>query len=196
MGVNEMATNEMDGTAEMPMTDEELPGAVAGEEQAAGTAVATVSRAEFEQVKRERDQVLDRIARLQAEFDNARKREAKERLELRDFAVGQAAEGLLPVLDNFQLAMKANGTPEQFKSGVDLIAKQLDDAVRGLGLIVVPTVGQQFDPRVHEALGKTETLEHPDESVIAEIRRGYKIKDRLLRPALVQVAHNPSQHEA
>jgi molecular chaperone GrpE len=191
-----MGMNEMDGAAEMPMTDEELPGAVAGEEQAGEAGVATVSLAEYEQVKRERDQVLDRIARLQAEFDNARKREAKERLELRDFAVGQAAEGLLPVLDNFQLAMKAKGTPEQFKTGVDLIAKQLDEAVRGLGLTVVPTVGQQFDPRVHEALGKTETLEHPDESVIAEIRRGYKIKDRLLRPALVQVAHNPSQHEA
>ncbi len=196
MGMNGMSTNDMNEAAEMPMTDEELPGAVAGEDVAVDTAAATVSLAEYEQVKRERDQVLDRIARLQAEFDNARKREAKERLELRDFAVGQAAEGLLPVLDNFQLAMKANGTPEQFKAGVDLIAKQLDEAVRGLGLSVVPTIGQQFDPRVHEALGKTETLEHPDESVIAEIRRGYKIKDRLLRPALVQVAHNPSQHEA
>ena len=180
----------------MPMTDEELPGAVASEEGVPETVAATVPLVEFEQVKRERDQVLDRIARLQAEFDNARKREAKERLELRDFAVGQAAEGLLPVLDNFALAMKASGTPEQFKAGVDLIAKQLDEAVRGLGLVVVPTVGQQFDPRVHEALGKTETLEYPDESVIAEIRRGYKIKERLLRPALVQVAHNPTQREA
>lgn len=189
--------NGMNEASEMPMTDEELAGAVASEEQAPETAaVATVSQAEYDQVKRERDQVLDRIARLQAEFDNARKREAKERLELRDYAVGQAAESLLPVLDNFGLAMKANGTPEQFRAGIELIAKQLDDAVRGLGLTVVPTVGELFDPRVHEALGKTETLEHPDESVLAEIRRGYKIKDRLLRPALVQVAHNPSQREA
>lgn len=189
--------NGMNEAVDTPMTDEELPGAVAGEEQATeAAAVATVSQADYDQVKRERDQVLDRIARLQAEFDNARKREAKERLELRDFSVGQAAEGLLPVLDNFALAMGAKSTPEQFRSGIELIAKQLDESVKSLGLTIVPTVGLPFDPRVHEALGKTETLEHPDESVIAEIRRGYKIKDRLLRPALVQVAHNPSQREA
>lgn len=189
--------NGMNDAVDVPMTDEELPGAVANEEQAPEAAtVATVSQVEYDQVKRERDQVLDRIARLQAEFDNARKREAKERLELRDFAVGQAAEGLLPVLDNFGLAMSAKSTPEQFRSGIELIAKQLDESVKNLGLTIVPTVGHPFDPRVHEALGKTETLEHPDESVLAEIRRGYKIKDRLLRPALVQVAHNPSQHEA
>ncbi len=192
-----MGMNGMDEAAEMPMTDEELPGAVQGEEQASeAAAVATVSQAEYEQVKRERDQVMDRIARLQAEFDNARKREAKERVEFREYAMGQAAEGFLPVLDNFGLALQANGTPEQFRAGVELIAKQLDEAVRGLGLTVVPTVGQPFDPRVHEALGKTETLEFPDESVISEVRRGYKIKERLLRPALVQVAHNPTQHEA
>ena len=186
----------MNEAAAMPLPDEELPGAIAGEEQVPEAKAATVSQAEYDQVKRERDQLLDRIARLQAEFDNARKREAKERLELRDYAVGQAAEGLLPVLDNFSLALKANGTPEQFRAGIELISKQLDDAIRGLGLTVVPTVGQPFDPRVHEALGKTETMEHPDESVIAEIRRGYKIKERLLRPALVQVAHNPLQREA
>ena len=96
--------------------------------------------------------VLDRIARVQAEFENARRREAKERTEFRDYALGQAAEGLLPVLDNFDLALKSNGTPEQFRSGVELIAKQLDEAVRGLGLTHVETVGTQFDPHVHEAL--------------------------------------------
>ena len=188
--------NGINDAAEMPMTDEELPGAVAAEEQIPDATAAGVSQAEYDATKRERDQALDRIARLQAEFDNARKREAKERTEFRDYAMGQAAEGLLPVLDNFALAMKAGGTPEQFRAGVELIAKQLDEAVRGLGLTVVPTVGHPFDPRVHEALGKTETAEHPDESVLAEIRRGYKIKERLLRPALVQVAYNPSQHEA
>ena len=88
MGMNGMGTNDMDGAAEMPMTDEELPGAIAGEEAAGEPAAATVSLAEYEQVKRERDQVLDRIARLQAEFDNARKREAKERLELAGFCRG------------------------------------------------------------------------------------------------------------
>lgn len=177
--------------------DEELQGAVEGEAMDAGAAgIASVSEAEYEQVKRERDQLMDRIARLQAEFENARRREAKERMEFRDYALGQAAEGLLPVLDNFDLALKSTGTPEQFRSGVDLIAKQLDEAVRGLGLTHVETVGAQFDPHVHEALGQVETAEFPDGAVVQEIRRGYKVKDRLLRPALVHVARNSQQHEA
>ena len=177
--------------------DEELQGAVEGEAMNAGMPEAsTVSEAEYEQVKRERDQALDRIARLQAEFENARKRESKERMEFRDYALGQAAEGLLPVLDNFELALKSNGTPEQFRAGVDLIAKQLDEAVRGLGLTHVETVGAQFDPHVHEALGQVDTVEFPDGAVVQEIRRGYKVKDRLLRPALVQVARNSQQREA
>lgn len=177
--------------------DEELQGAVEGEAMESNAAEpGTVTETEYEQVKRERDQVLDRIARLQAEFDNARKREAKERMEFRDYALGQAAEGLLPVLDNFDLALKSNGSPEQFRAGIELIAKQLDEAVRGLGLTHVETVGAQFDPHVHEALGQVETAEHPDGSVVQEVRRGYKIKERLLRPALVQVARNAQQREA
>ena len=100
------------------------------------------------------------------------------------------------MLDNFDLAIKSNGSPEQFRAGVVLIAKQLDEAVRGLGLTHVETVGAQFDPHVHEALGQVETAEFPDGAVMQEIRRGYKVKDRLLRPALVQVARNPQQREA
>ncbi len=177
--------------------DEELQGAVEGEAMEVSAAEAgTVSEAEYEQVKRERDQALDRMARVQAEFDNARKREAKERLEFRDYALGKAAEGLLPVLDNFDLALKSTGTAEQFRTGIELIAKQLDEAVRGLGLTHVETVGSQFDPHVHEALGQVETAEFPDGAVTLEVRRGYKIKDRLLRPALVQVARNTTQREA
>ncbi len=178
-------------------TDEELQGAVEGEAIDTGTAdTPGVSEAEYEQVKRERDQLLDRIARLQAEFENARRREAKDRTEFRDYALGQAAEGLLPVLDNFDLAVKSNGSPEQFRAGVELIAKQLDEAVRSLGLTHIETVGAQFDPHVHEALGQVETAEFPDGVVMQEIRRGYKVKERLLRPALVQIARNPQQREA
>ncbi len=197
MGMNGIGVNGIDEAMEMPATDGELPGAAEMEEQeTASTEATAISQNEYDQVRRERDQLLDRMARMQAEFDNARKREAKERVDFREYAMGSAAEGLLPVLDNFALAMKANGTPEQFRAGVELIAKQLDDAVRALGVIAVEAVGAQFDPHVHEALGQVETAEHPDGAVLQEIRRGYKIKDRLLRPALVQVAHNPAQHEA
>jgi molecular chaperone GrpE len=148
---------------------------------------------ELEQLKGERNQLLDRLARLQAEFDNARKREAKERADTRDYAVSNTVEPFLSVMDNFQLALKANGTAEQLRAGVELILKQMEDALKGLNVAPVEAVGAQFDPRVHEALGSIETKEFPDHQVLEEIRRGYRIRDKLLRPALVRIAVNPGQ---
>src|SRR5712675_1190645 len=113
--------------------------------------------AEWEQVKSERNQLLDRLARLQAEFDNARKREAKERADSRDYAVSNAVEPFLSVMDNFPLALKADGTKEQLRAGVELILKQMEDALKGLNVQPVESVGGQFDPRIHEALGSIET---------------------------------------
>lgn len=151
------------------------------------------AQAEMEQLKGERDQLLDRLARLQAEFDNARKREIKERADSRDYTTSNTVEPFLGVMDNFQLALKSDGTVEQLRSGVELILKQMEDALRGLQVVPVESVGAQFDPRVHEALGSIETKEFPDHQVIDEIRRGYKIRDKLLRPALVKIAVNPAQ---
>jgi len=148
---------------------------------------------ELDQVKAERDQLLDRLARLQAEFDNARKREAKERQDSRDYTVSNTVEPFLGVMDNFQLALKAEGSVEQLRSGVGLILKQMEEALRGLNVVPVETVGTQFDPRIHEALGSIETKEFPDHQVLEEIRRGYRIRDKLLRPALVRISSNPSQ---
>lgn len=150
-------------------------------------------RAELEQARGERSQLLDRLARLQAEFDNARKREAKERADTRDYAVQGAIEPFLGVMDNFQLALKADGTAEQLRAGVELILKQMEEALRGLNVQPVESVGVPFDPRVHEALGSVETAEYPDHSVLEEIRRGYKLREKLLRPALVRIAVNPAQ---
>jgi molecular chaperone GrpE len=99
----------------------------------------------------------------------------------------------LPVVDNFELALKSNGTAEQLRSGVELIVKQMDEVLRGLQVNPIPTVGEQFDPRVHEALGSVERDDLPDQHVAEEIRRGYKLRERMLRPALVRVAHNPKQ---
>jgi molecular chaperone GrpE len=154
---------------------------------------AGAAQAELEQVKGERDQLLDRLARLQAEFDNARKREVKERADTRDYAISNTVEPFLSVMDNFQLALRADGTKEQLRAGVELILKQMEDALKGLNVQPVETVGTQFDPRIHEALGSIETKEFPDHQVLEEIRRGYKIRDKLLRPALVKIAVNPGQ---
>jgi molecular chaperone GrpE len=154
-----------------------------------------VPQEEYERVKAERDQLFDRMARLQAEFDNARKREARERLEFRDYATGNTVEQFLPVLDNFQLALKAGGTAEQLRAGVELIVKQMDEVLRSLNVQTVETVGAQFDPHVHESIDSVERLDLPDQQVLEEVRRGYRVKDRLLRPALVRVVSNPNQKE-
>ena len=150
-------------------------------------------RNERDQLALQLTQAQDRLARLQAEFDNTRKREAKERQDVRDYAIQTAVEPFLGVLDNFSLALKSNGDIAQLRTGVELIVKQMDDALRGLNVQPVESVGSQFDPRIHEALGSIETLEHPDHQVLEEIRRGYKLRDKLLRPALVRIASNSAQ---
>lgn len=184
-----------EGTMQDEMTDQgfdgQEPEMVAGSPEVEQQAAP--SESELEQVKIERDQLRDRLARLQAEFDNARKREAKERQDARDYAIQGAVEPFLGVMDNFNLALKAKGTAEQLKSGVEMIVKQMDDALRGLNVQPVETVGAQFDPRVHEALGSIETKEFPDHQVMEEIRRGYKLREKLLRPALVRIASNADQ---
>ncbi len=153
-------------------------------------AVEAAESAELTQLRGERDQLIDRLARLQAEFDNARKREARERADAREYTVGSTVEPFLGVMDNFQLALKAEGSLEQLKGGVQLILKQMEEALRGLNVTAVEAVGTQFDPRVHEALGSVETVEFPDHQVVEEIRKGYKIREKLLRPAMVKIAVN------
>jgi molecular chaperone GrpE len=165
-------------------------------QQTAVAATSGVSVEEFERLKTERDQLFDRMARMQAEFDNARKREARERVDFREFAVAGAVEQFLPVIDNFQLALKAGGTAEQLRAGVELIVKQTEDVLRSLNVQTVETVGAHFDPHVHESIDSVERVDLPDQQVLEEVRRGYKIKDRLLRPALVRVVHNSQSGSA
>jgi molecular chaperone GrpE len=150
----------------------------------------------LERSKTERDQLLDRLARLQAEFDNARKRETRERADFRDFAIAGAIEQFLPVLDNFNLALGSGSTAEQLRTGVELIVKQMEEVLRSLNVLPVETVGTQFDPRTQEALESVERHDVPDHQVVEEVRRGYRIKERLLRPALVRIASNPLQKES
>ncbi len=153
-------------------------------------------QSEVDRLKAERDQLVDRLARLQAEFENARKRETRERTDFRDFAVSGAVEQFLPVLDNFQLALGSSGSVEQLRAGIDLILKQMEDVLRSLNVVPVETVGARFDPRVHEALESVDRTDLPDHQVLEEVRRGYRIRDRLLRPALVRIVNNSQQKEA
>ena len=138
-------------------------------------------------------QLLERLARLQAEFENARKRAEKEKADFKDFAIGSVVEQFLPVLDNFELALKSTGSLEQLRSGVELIVKQMEEILRGLQVQPVATVGEEFDPRHHEAMGSVEREDLPDQHVAEEVRRGYRLREKLLRPALVRVVSNPKQ---
>jgi molecular chaperone GrpE len=167
-------------------------GGEAGAESAAAE-LPTVPRAEYEQLKTERDQLVDRVARLQAEFENARKRAEREKAEYRDYAAASIVEQFLPVLDNFELALKATGSTEQLRSGVELIVKQMEEVLRQMNVTAIPAVGEQFNPHHHEALGSVEREDLPDQHVAEEIRRGYKIREKLLRPAMVRVVSNPKQ---
>jgi molecular chaperone GrpE len=153
-------------------------------------------QSEVDRFKNERDQLVERLARLQAEFENARKREARERTDFREFAVSGAVEQFLPVLDNFQLALGSAGSVEQLRAGIELIVKQMEEVLRSLNVVPVETVGTKFDPRVHEALESVDRSDLPDHQVLEEVRRGYRIRDRLLRPALVRIVNNPQQKEA
>jgi molecular chaperone GrpE len=200
---NENTDEQTTGTSKFnDILPEPPPGAKPEAKAASGagsTALAETTAGlheENERLRAERDGLIDRLARLQAEFENARKREQRERADYRAFAVADAVEQFLPVLDNFKLALNSTGTAEQLRTGVELIAKQMDEVLRGLNVTPVETVGQPFDPRVHEALESVERSDLPDHQVIDEIRRGYRIKERLLRPALVRIAVNPQVSEA
>ena len=146
---------------------------------------------EVQKLRQERDMLVDRLARMQADFENTRKRAAREQQEHRDYALAEAIKGLLPTLDSFERALQS-APPEaaEFRGGVELIYKQLLDALSRLGVTPVPATGESFDPRFHQAIEMVDTRDVPDHQVIEELQRGYKLKDRLLRPAMVKVARN------
>ena len=180
--------------------EHELPASDGGEDQSGVPAAAPAPKqaetdpreAELQKLKAERDVLLDRLARSQAEFDNARKRAAREQQDFRDYALADAIKALLPTLDSFERALQASAEEKsEFRSGVELIYKQLQDALGKIGLRPVPAKGEVFDPRLHEAIEMVDTTEAKDHEVLEELQRGYKLKDRLLRPAMVRVARHP-----
>jgi molecular chaperone GrpE len=189
-GKSEVHPQELDVEHELPASDDtdEL-GSSKGTEQGKA-AVSGETESELQKVKAERDALLDRLARLQAEFENARKRASKEQQDFREYAVADAVKALLPILDSFERALNAKSQTGEFRSGVELIYKQLQDALTKLGVRAIPAKGEPFDPHLHQAIEIVDTREVPDHHVVEELQRGYKLKDRLLRPSMVKVAKN------
>jgi molecular chaperone GrpE len=175
--------------------EHELPPAEGNENQQESSRGPSAAQqvTEVDRLRSERDALLDRMARMQAEFDNARKRAQREQQDYRDYALSDAIKTLIPVLDSFDRALQSSPEKSEFHAGVELIHKQLQNALAKIGVQPVAAEGQQFDPRFHEAIEMVDRQDLPDHEVIEELQRGYKLKDRLLRPAMVKVARN-SKH--
>ncbi len=154
------------------------------------------TRAELKRIQTERAELRDALARRQADFENYRKRMERDRTESYNRMVGDVVSKLLPVLDNLRRALDAEGSlqaneSEEFRhflSGVELIYKQLNTVLEGLGLQPVAALGHRFDPHVHEAVITEQTEEYEPDTVIQEIVPGYRLGEKLLRPAIVKVA--------
>ena len=137
------------------------------------------------------DTLNQQYLRLAADFDNYRKRQAQEREELLKFGTENALKKMIEVLDNFERGKKALENVEdcaKVKESFDLVHKQVFDALTKLGLEVIETEGKPFDPNFHDAVMQTPTSEHPEHTIINELQKGYKMGDKVLRPALVNVA--------
>jgi molecular chaperone GrpE len=144
-----------------------------------------------DQILKERDDYRDRLLRSIAEFDNYRKRIERERKELADFVSFEILHDLLPLVDDLERALAAadgTQTVATYRAGVELILKQLAELLRKKGVTAIEAKGADFDPHVHQAVATEASDAHRDNEVIEELRRGYRLGDRLLRPAMVKVA--------
>jgi molecular chaperone GrpE len=171
--------------------ERELPAADGDDTTAVeATAESSAPESELQKLRAERDELRDRLARAQAEFDNARKRGIKEQQEFRDYAVADAVKALLPAMDSLERALQVKSDAAELRGGVELIHKQLLAALARMSVNPIVSKGEAFDPRFHEAIEMVDTTDAPDHQVLEELQRGYKFKDRLLRPAMVKVARN------
>jgi molecular chaperone GrpE len=145
---------------------------------------------ELTDARRERDDYYDRLLRQAAEFDNYRKRTERERREMAQYAAGDVLEALLPVVDDLERALEAEAGSDAaaYRTGVELIYKQLQDLLAKRGVTPIEAVGQPFDPRFHQAITYEPSPGRAEGEVLEVVRRGYMHGDRLLRPAMVKVA--------
>jgi molecular chaperone GrpE len=179
-----------------------VPGA--GEAEASPSAEAAIELSPEEKEKErnermarlqaEKDDLVSALQRLQADFDNARKRWSRERLEDSQRFTAQFIEHLLPVLDSFERSFATDAAPEHAaaRRGYELIYRELLEILARHGLTRIPAEGHHFDPHVHQAVERVETTDVADGTIIGEMRSGYKVRDRVLRPSLVRVAVVPT----
>jgi molecular chaperone GrpE len=164
-------------------------------EAESSAAEAAEAAKQLEKLQAENASLVDRLARLQAEFENFRKRNQREQQEFREYALTDTLKQLLPILDSLDRAVKTESkSVEDFRSGVELIDRQFHDVLTRLGVEPIPAQGKPFDPNQHQAIQMVETTDVPDHHVIDELQRGYRLRDRVLRAAMVRVANNVAQN--
>src|SRR2546427_10722683 len=161
-----------------------------GEPREPATASLEAKIAELESAVAE---ARDRYLRLAADFDNYKKRARQEQMETIQHASADLIGRVLPVLDDLHSVLdhKPEGIEESWVRGLELSVRKLEEALGTHGLQPIESVGARFDPKLHEAVGEEESAEHPEDTVVSELRRGYRLRDRVVRPALVKVARAP-----
>ena len=167
-----------------PAADNDLPAVTLEGELQALTA-------ERDKLSAEKAELYDRLLRKQAEFDNFRKRTERERSEFLQFAGMEYARELLPVIDDFERALKVQSSDQNYTKGIELIYQRLADILKKMGVEPIEATGKKFDPNLHEAVVRVPSDEAEDETVLEEMQRGYNFKGKLLRPAMVKVAVRP-----
>jgi len=147
----------------------------------------------FQALQADKDALYERLLRKQAELENFRKRMQREKDDYLQHATADLIRALLPTLDGFERALKHRDADvsEQFYRGMELIYRDLLEVLKRAGLVPLETVGKSFDPHLHQAVETITTSEHRDQEIVEELQRGYKLKQRLLRPAIVKVAVAP-----
>jgi molecular chaperone GrpE len=161
--------------------------------EAPDSRAVTSMEAKIAELESELAEAKDRRLRLAADFDNFKKRTRSEQLETIQHASADLIARLLPALDDLHKALdhKPKGVDEAWVKGLELSVRKLDEALSAHGLEPIESVGARFDPKLHEAIGSEESAEHPEDTITSELRRGYRIRDRVVRPALVKVARPP-----
>lgn len=193
MSVNEQQTEEQQKHETAGASNEQPETEVQPED--AGQSAEGASESEedprYAELARQAEDYQQRFLRAQADFDNFRRRTMKEKEELGQYASMKLVGQLLPVVDNFGRAIeaaKAGGDVESFSKGVDMIFRQLEQVLEQEGLKAMEAVGQPFNPEFHQAIMQVESEEHEEGIVIEEVQKGYMLKDKVLRPAMVKVS--------
>lgn len=148
-------------------------------------------RIERDGLKVERDELKELLLRRQAEFDNFRKRTEKERSDYVQYAGMEIVKDMLPILDDFDRALRAGCDNQEYAKGVEMIYNRMFETLKKLGLEPIETTGAAFDPYLHQAVERVETADASEGKILAEFQRGYHFKGRLLRPSMVKVAVRP-----